>query len=376
VRVLHLTKKYPEVIGGDAVAVEALASHQRADGVETAVATFNCPQVRDDPGVIRVGPPMFPRDLDRLGLRRAMGILSLRTGFQDILSRASPDLIHCHSAELGYFVARAARRAGVPMVNTCHSLTFPRLRWSPRAWAEVHALRHSRYERVTAVYPGGVRSLQAIGIPHAVYIPNGLDADPFRQRTKRSDAQAPDGGVLFVGRLEAEKRVDLLISAISRLRQDGMSVTLHVVGEGGLRTALRALAEKLGLTDSIAFLGSVPRHRMPDVYRKAACLVLPSAGEGFPLVLLEAWASGMPVVATRVGGLAELCQHEEDALLVPPDDVAAISEALRRVLTDRQLAKRLGAAGRARVLAEFTWDRVTRLYAELYHEVLEGSPEG
>ena len=163
-------------------------------------------------------------------------------------------------------------------------------------------------------------------IPSGVELPAeiGEEADP------------PE--ILYAGRLSPEKGVRELVAAA-----DGLP--LVVVGDGPLRAEVpRAL-------------GFLPHDELEERYGRAAVVACPSHREGFGVVCAEAMAHGRPVVAGNVGGLRDLVVHEQTGLLVPPGDVAALRDALRRLLADQSLRHRLGEAGRARIAEHFTWQR-------------------
>jgi colanic acid/amylovoran biosynthesis glycosyltransferase len=159
--------------------------------------------------------------------------------------------------------------------------------------------------------------------------------------------------VLCVGRLVPEKGQRLLLSAIRQLRDEGLDVRVRFIGDGPERPALEAEAQRLALDGAALFEGNVGSDRVPDHYARADVFCLPSFAEGVPVVLMEALASEVPVVTTRIAGVAELVRHGENGLLVPPGRVDALTDALRTLLGDDDLRRRLGAAGRRLVLAEY-----------------------
>ncbi len=161
--------------------------------------------------------------------------------------------------------------------------------------------------------------------------------------------------VLSVGRLVARKAHDLLLHALARLTREGQPVAAAVVGDGPERPRLEALAGELGITDRVRFVGWVPEEVLPDYYAAADAFVLASralAGrdgvEGFGIVFLEAGAAGLPVVGASTGGIPEAVEEGRTGLLVPPDDVEALADALRWLVRDPDKARRLGEEGRRR----------------------------
>jgi glycosyltransferase involved in cell wall biosynthesis len=185
-----------------------------------------------------------------------------------------------------------------------------------------------------------------LGAREVRVIPSGVDIPDVVAQ----EAQPPE--VLYAGRLSTEKGILDLVAAAD----NGMKLT--VVGDGPLRDRVPQA------------LGFVPHDELGPYYGRAAIVAVPSHREGFGVVCAEAMAHGRPVVAGAVGGLLDLVVHEETGLLVPPKDVPALREALKRLLADPELRARLGANARERVRRHFAWDRVTEMTLEAYREAL------
>jgi len=219
-------------------------------------------------------------------------------------------------------------------------------------------------------------SARVLGAPAARtrVIYGGVDCERFHP-----DRDASRSGVLFVGRLTPHKGIDRLLAALP----DGVPLT--VVGTGGHdrtppeRDYPDHLA-RLAAGKDVSFLGAVPDDRLPDLYRRAAVLVVPSVdvtcfgrpvavSELLGLTALEAMASGTPVVASRIGGLAEVVDDGVTGFLAAPRAVPELRDRIAQVVADRRLARRLGAAGRERALEWFTWnacaERCLAAYSEL-----------
>ena len=177
-----------------------------------------------------------------------------------------------------------------------------------------------------------------------------------------------DGGadIVSVGRLVAKKGFDLLIRAFAQL--DRPKIRLRIAGDGPEREALVALARAAGVADRVDFLGAKPHAEALALIRSGAIFALPcrtsSTGDrdGIPVVLMEAMAAGKPVIAGRLETIAELVEDGVSGLLVPPDDVPALTEALRRLVDEPEAGKAMGFAGRKHVAEEFSdeinWDRL------------------
>ena len=161
----------------------------------------------------------------------------------------------------------------------------------------------------------------------------------------RVEPITPEPCVLFVGRLEKEKGVHILLEAMKTVLQRMPSVRLFIAGDGSYRQALQAQAESLSLTESVSFFGWLNPKELQDLYRKAWVLVLPSIlEEGLRKVLVEAGLMGRPVIGSDLGGIRDIIRHGYNGFLVPPGDAKALAEAILRVLQDIELASKMGLA--------------------------------
>jgi phosphatidylinositol alpha-1,6-mannosyltransferase len=197
---------------------------------------------------------------------------------------------------------------------------------------------------------------------NCVLIPNGVDGNRFKPVHL-----APDGGslrLICVGRLIERKGQHYLIEAVKRLVEEGIDVTLDLVGTGDARAANEAQVAQLRLGDRVRFLGYVSRERIAEHYAAAHVFVLPSYNEGMSVALLEAMASGLAVVVTPTGGTPELVEPDMNGLVFDWGDVGGLTAQLRRLADDRSLLRRMGDASRRRAL-DFTWDRAALQYIEL-----------
>ncbi len=176
--------------------------------------------------------------------------------------------------------------------------------------------------------------------------------------------------LIVVGRLVAGKNVDILLRAFAHVRQEFPSARLAIAGEGPERRPLEALAATLGVRESVEFLGFV--NPIGAELDRSGVFVMPSQSEGMPMSLLEAMAHGRAIVATSVGGIPDMVQHQREAILVRAGDPAALATALKSLLGDQRGAERLGGAARERFCREFTAERMAADYAMLYTGILLG----
>lgn len=360
-RIVHVYKDYYPVLGGIENHVRVLAEAQAAAGHEVTVLVTN-------PGRQTEAATLNGVRVIKAGRLGTVASTPLAPGLPGALRRLAADVTHLHApyplGEVAQWLAGPAR----PYVITYHAdVTRPAQRAIMRVYGPLFRRVLRGATRVLATSPNYAATspyLQAVRERVAI-VPLGVDPVRF------APAPLPEGPftLLFVGLLRHYKGVDDLLRALPALPE----ARLVVAGDGPKRAELEALAHELGLAERVKFLGRVPHEALPGLYHAAHALVLPanSRAEAFGTVLLEAMASGRPCVTTEVGsGMAYVVQHEATGLVVPPRDPAALAAALSRLAADRAWCARLGAAGRARVEAEFTLERMIRRVEGIYGEVI------
>jgi len=208
---------------------------------------------------------------------------------------------------------------------------------------------------------------------HVHWIPNGIDAQA-QVSTARGGALQESLGISasalligFVGRLAPEKRPDVFVRAVRHLRVACPHVQAVIVGDGPLRSSMQTLVAELELGRCVHFLGV--RSDVPGIFASLSALAVTSDSEGMPLALMEAMAAGVPVVATNVGGVAEIVCNGETGVLVPPDEPEAVARELALLLAHPERRVQMGARARARVLEHFclgaTVERTAQILVEL-----------
>ncbi len=297
-----------------------------------------------------------------------------------LLGGLRPSLIHAHFGTDGVYALPLARRLGIPLVTTFHgfdaTLSTAALLTSP-AWANFVLFRRRlavQGELFLCVSSFIRDRVLAMGFPPARTRLHytGIDVRAVQVREPREETPT----ILHVGRLVEMKGTRILIEAFARLAQSHPGVRLEIVGDGPLRRSLQALAASTGAGERIAFLGALRHARVLDQVRRAAMLVLPSVltatgrVEGLGMVLLEAAATGVPVVASQIGGIPEGMIGGHTGLLVPPRDAHALASAIGRLLDDPAARLAMGKAGRAFVQARFDSARQGALLEGLYDSVM------
>jgi glycosyltransferase involved in cell wall biosynthesis len=305
-----------------------------------------------------------------------------RHGFQrrvhDLLARlreSDVDIIHLH--DLSADVLAAAVLCGRRVFAHIHEAPPRELHHAP-AFTKLGILRRAirpislrRFDSVVTCSQAAEQfARRAYGLPadQMRVVRNGVDVGRIdRGASGLGEPPDTDGAVTrfgYLGRIDSVKNVPLLLSTCTRLQDEPFDWSLTVMGDGPLRPALEERVDAEGLSDRISFVGEVanpiPHLRQIDV------LVHPSDSEGMSISVLEAMALGVSVIAARVGGNSECIVHGHTGLLVPPGDEGAFTDACRALGSDRQLRERMGRRGRARVLAEFTIERVAAELARCY----------
>jgi glycosyltransferase involved in cell wall biosynthesis len=298
------------------------------------------------------------------------------------------DAVHVHWAiphgVSGWLAARAATRArrrgasrsadrGCALVTTFYSAE---VRWAERRFPPAKAfLRwYCRRSRLVAISEAARALVEPYAegpievVPYGVPLPQG--SAPDAERGAAAAAEEPEAPtLLFVGRLVRRKGVNRLLEALATLGKRPWR--LEVVGFGPEREGLEAHAARLGLGDRVAFLGRVPDDELVAAYRRAAAFALPATlderadTEGLGVVLLEAMSHGVPVVATRRGGISDIVVDGVTGILVE-DEVSDLARGLDRILSDPEAARAMGQAGRRRVREAFGWDTIVDRLEAIY----------
>jgi rhamnosyl/mannosyltransferase len=334
--------------------------------------------------VFNDGPRTVREDVDgipvvRAGVLAKGGSVPLSLAFPGALRAARADLIIVHEPNPWALVSLAVVRPAVPLAVWFHSeVVRSRLQYALFYHPLVRAV-YARARRVV-VSSAALAEHAAALRPYrdrVTVIPFGIDAGRWTAspaiRARAAAIRAGTGSrplLLFAGRMVPYKGLDVLLRALETL-----DVAAVLAGSGPSREAGVALARDLGVEDRVSFPGEVTREELAALYHAADVFVLPSVtrAEAFGYVQLEAMACGKPVVSTRVAsGVPWVNQHGATGLTVPPGDVEALREAIGTLAADPALRARMGAAGRARVLAEFSLEQMASRTMALYTAVANG----
>ena len=349
--------------GGVQVQVRELAERLRAGGHEVLVLGPARQPLRD-PGFLAVGRPV------RVRFNGSIAPIcpdpASRRRVREALAAFAPDLVHAHEPFVPSTGLYATLEARVPVVGTFHAYLE-----RPRALAAFAPLLRIVWRRLrvrTAVSEAAAAAVRA-RFGEVRIVPNAVDVERFRAATP---AGLPPGRrLLFVGRLEPRKGFEVAARAFAELAEEFPDLLLVVAGAGRRPEGLEGMEGMRPETRGrVSMLGLVANDELPRFHAAADVFLAPArGGESFGVVLVEAMAAGLPVVASDIPGYREVVRDGVEGLLVPPDDPAALAAAVRRLLRDPDLAGALAAAGRARA-GDFSWDRVLPQVEDVYRQAI------
>lgn len=359
-----------EGYGGGERVFEDLIRRRDPASFEAAVAAG--PGGRFEREIKKLGVPFFELDL-----KRSFSVSAVRA-LRGIIDRFRPDIVHSQGKRADFHVALAALGKPPSLLSTVAMPVegFP-VNFALKAvyrladrWAE------SRFDKIIVVSEALKRLLtEGHGLPaeRVSMIYNGIDPAAFaavsREDARRALGIPPaDKIVGCVGRLVWQKDFAAMIDAMPEVLKKEPAARLLIFGEGPLRAELQARADKLGLREKVSFFGF--RDDVAQVLAALDVFVMPSLKEGFPILLLEAFAAGCPVAASDIEGIRE-AMTERAGVLVPPGDPGALAEAVTRLLRDPRAAAAFGRGAREHVAGRFSLAKMVestqRVYRELAH---------
>jgi len=374
--VAFITSDFPPLPGGIARLCWEVSQRLAGHGWRVTVIApeASSAQTQGNAAVIRVGGRRPMRDLAMARRLRRLGpvdAVMCAVWYPDGVVAAlagvdAPLAVWAHGAEIYHRKNPGVRALFGGLQSRLHHLVF----------------RKSQVVLANSHFTERLVKEKAPNVRRVAVIPLGTDPEFFQPGTRMPE----EGGIgpslrgkrviLSVGRLVAYKGYETILRAVAQLQSSG-PVVYVLVGEGPYRSRLEEVATELGLGELVHFAGRTTDEELARWYQAADAFALcseerPSEGavEGFGIAFLEASASGLPVVATNSGGIPDAVVDGETGFLVPVGDVAAVSEALKRLLDDSALAARMGEAGRRRVLTHFNWDSTAAAVSQVLDSLL------
>jgi glycosyltransferase involved in cell wall biosynthesis len=371
--ILHVTKKYPDALGGDSVVVSNLQKQQELAGHEVAILTSNCQQIKNGEHIYKFGLVDSPAALDKITLRRLVSLFCLFFKAFRVLYKERPNMIHSHSIDMAFFVSFAARFYRIPMVHTFHIVTFYDDSQSAlRRRSELWLARAAGLKIITAPNAHDAAALNNAGLRQAVVLPNGVDLEFWRPElaAKSTPASNYEFTFLSIGRLEQQKGYEYLIKATALLRS-AMPEKFRVIiaGEGSQQKILQELARSCGVQDIVEFVGRKTAEEVRSLLIWADAAIFSSLYETTPLTLLEAWAIGVPVITTPVGILRGEPVDTAKAYLAQLRNEKSLMNAMQECMTNGASRAKIAAAGREEA-KKYAWPGITQIADSLYRSVL------
>jgi glycosyltransferase involved in cell wall biosynthesis len=309
-----------------------------------------------------------------------------------------PDLINYHNWTTCPAARELGRMFGIPVLGTIHFLSEPTERWwgqtpDPEIVKQEKAVFNEpdRFIIVSQSMSDIVQATHQVSAERVSVVYNGLDLEPFMNPLLKSEevdklrgtvAAADEKIVLFAGRLSPQKGIAPLLASAAQVVAGYPKVVYLIVGEADTREMVPVIDGLFQqypiLQNKVKLLGKMPRTQLATLFQIADLVVIPSVYDTCPYMTVEAMAAGVPIVATRVGGLAEMIVHGETGLLVSVHasadgqhevDVEQLAAAQLALLSDEALAKQMASAGQRRVISEYTLDRMVRATVQVYRQV-------
>jgi glycosyltransferase involved in cell wall biosynthesis len=295
-----------------------------------------------------------------------------------IFRRSNFDVLHTHGGTAGFWGRIGAFIVGKPTIriHSYHGIHYLSKNFTfPSHLRMIDKLLLSLTDKVICVCPSDYQKGSAAGIvskKKGIIIQNGIEIEKFhnteQRKALRSQYRLDESAVVFgtVGRLHVQKGQRYLLEAFQAVKSKHLHAQLWVVGEGELKCELEKFAQDLGIYDSVHFLGA--RTDIPELLSAIDIFVLPSLWEGQPISIMEAGASGKPVIATNIDGVADFLIDEKNALLVPVKDPNALAAAMMRLIKDVELRTRLSASIKSTVSEGFAVETMVKRIGDLYQD--------
>jgi glycogen(starch) synthase len=388
-RILMLSWEYPpRIIGGLARVVAELSKQLVKQGCEVHVVTADHPgaaEHQDDNGVfvhrVKTQTDWTPDFLTWVG-RLNFGLLQ----YAIELHRKTPfDVVHAHDWMVTDSAWTMKKGFGIPMIATMHATEAGRMhglhndlqryisqmewRLTYESWNVIVNSQHMHRE---------LQSLFQVPADKIVVIPNGIDPDHFDFQfdptpLRRQYASEHQQICLFVGRMVREKGVHVLLQAAQSILAAVPGTQFLLVGTGYYLDDMKALANNLGISHNVHFLGYVSDHDLLRLYKAADVVVIPSLYEPFGIVALEGMAAQVPVVTTDAGGLVDFVEHLETGVTTYAGDIGSLSWGILEILRNKPLAQHLREVAYDKVKNIYNWKVIAKRTMELYETVLSES---
>ena len=373
-RVAMVTEWFDARAGGVAVHVHQLTKFLERYGVDVEIITGSW-----NPEEMPVNVPVHvikgPRDpFFRLN------ISPWTSGeMKEIIKKGDFDVVHAHHAfaRMPLSALSIARDLDIKGILTTHTISLLpdyEYLWSPLSYGyPVYRIMLSKADEIIAVSDSARRFISHFTDVPVRVIPNGVDTSRFR-KMDRDDARefmgfGDEPFFLYVGRLVTKKGLFTLLLAFRDVLKEIPKAKLRIAGKGKLKPVLSSMSKVLGINGNVEFLGYVPDDALNPLFSSADVFVLPSSfGESFGIVILEAMASGTPVIGTKVGGIEEILDDGKYGVLVHPSDPSELACAMISMMSDRDIQEKIVKRALQKVRKEYDWKVVAKKVMKLYEK--------
>jgi uncharacterized membrane protein/glycosyltransferase involved in cell wall biosynthesis len=365
-KILHISKKYPKALGGDAVAVSNLEKQQLKNRDKVVVLTSNCDEITADATHHKFGLRDTPAALDNITPKRLLSLGALFFKSFSLIRKEKPDVVHTHSVDMAFAVSLAARWCKVPLVHTFHILTFPDPHHSAlRRKTELWFLKGARASMVTAPNGTDLTHLQNAGVKNSILLPYGIDLDFW---SKKRATKHRTFTFITAARLEEQKGNAYLIRAAALLKKKTKKpFKIVIVGDGSQKGELVALAAKQKVSSLVEFVGRKSPEEVRALYAASDAAVIPSLWESGPLTAFESWAMKLPLIITPVGMFAAEPKDTTRMLLVKPTDHKSLASAMEALLTNDKKRRALAQSG-FKAVQSHGWAEMRTIAAKIYKQ--------
>lgn len=368
VRILYPMLHYPPVIGGMEQCAKNIAERQPGD-IEIFIVT----------GSVRGAPEREKIKNCSIFRYSPIGLNSFHTSWIYIISafpfiffnslylakKYKVDALHCYGfmgSAIGYVISKLIAR---PFISTEQGLTGANSSGIRIATKFFRSMIYRDAKLCVASSKAVAEDFYRLGVRKVQIVPNGVDFNIFSNKQGKYSGKHT---ILTVGRLEKVKGHSYLINAFEEIKKKIPNAHLVIIGDGSERNNLEKQANDLGIKNSVTFVGEILNNDLPDYYKEADVFVMPSFYEGFGITAIEAMACGVPVVASRVGGLLEIIENGETGILVKPKDSKEIIDAISLLLEDKNL--RQSITHKAKEAArKYNWKNIAFEVSKIYREL-------
>jgi len=291
-----------------------------------------------------------------------------------LLKKINPDVVHSQTIQMGLPCFLAKKLFGIPYIVYCHGSDVY-CNWKFKKVISKLVLENA--EAAVVVTDSMKNKIKEFGfnIKNIFTIPNGVELSEFENLSKtdvRKKLKIDDSEniILFVGTLKTVKGIKYLIEAVKIVKEKGLKIKLLLVGDGEEKEELKKISEKLNLKENIIFVGRIDNKEIPEYMIASDIFVLPSLSEGLPVVILEAMASGIPIIATKVGGVPDIVKDKENGFLVDSKSPTQIAEKILYLLANDDTRKFI-SLNNFKKAKDYSWNIVMENLIKVYSTCLK-----